>query len=75
MTGHGFRAVASTILNETGFRSDVIERQLAHCERDEVRGAYNRAEYLSERVKMMQHWADYADGIKSGAKVVTLRAA
>lgn len=75
MTGHGFRAVASTILNETGFRSDVIERQLAHCERDEVRGAYNRAEYLPERVKMMQHWADYLDGIKSGAKVVTLKAA
>ena len=75
MTGHGFRAVASTILNETGCRADVIERQLAHCERDEVRGAYNRAEYLPERVKMMQHWADYLDGIRGGAKVVTLRAA
>jgi integrase len=75
MTGHGFRAVASTILNESGFRSDVIERQLAHCERNEVRGAYNRAEYLAERAKMMQHWADYLNGIKSGAKVVTLRAA
>ena len=75
MTGHGFRAVASTILNETGFRADVIERQLAHCERDEVRGAYNRAEYLPERVKMMQHWADYLDGIRGGAKVVTLRVA
>ena len=45
MTGHGFRAVASTILNESGFNADVIERQLAHCERNEVRGAYNRAEY------------------------------
>ena len=75
MTGHGFRALASTILNETGFRSDVIERQLAHCERDEVRGAYNRAEYLPDRVKMMQHWADYLDAIMSGAKVVTLKAA
>jgi len=46
MTGHGFRSVASTILNEKGFRPDVIERQLAHHERNEVRGAYNRAQYL-----------------------------
>lgn len=72
MTGHGFRAVASTILNETGFKPDVIERQLAHCERNEVRGAYNRAEYLPERKKMMQHWADYLDGLAKGAKVVPL---
>jgi integrase len=75
MTGHGFRAVASTILNETGFNPDVIERQLAHCERNEVRGAYNRAEYLSERTQMMQHWADYLDGLKSGAKVLTFKKA
>lgn len=55
MTGHGFRAVASTMLNEQGkYRADVIERQLAHCERNDVRGAYNRAEYLPERTKMMQ---------------------
>jgi integrase len=46
MTGHRFRAVASTVLNESGFRADVIERQLAHCERNDVRGAYDRAEYL-----------------------------
>jgi integrase len=59
MTVHGFRAVASTILNETGFRSDVIERQLAHIESNEVRRAYNRAEYLDERVVMMQWWGDY----------------
>ncbi len=72
MTGHGFRAVASTILNETGFNSDVIERQLAHCERNEVRGAYNRAEYLPERKRMMQHWADYLDSIEAGAKVIPL---
>lgn len=72
MTGHGFRAVASTILNETGFKPDVIERQLAHCERNEVRGAYNRAEYLPERKKMMQHWADYLDSVEAGAKVVPL---
>lgn len=72
MTGHGFRAVASTILNETGFNPDVIERQLAHCERNEVRGAYNRAEYLKERIGMMQHWADYLESIEAGAKVIPL---
>ena len=72
MTGHGFRAVASTILNETGFNPDVIERQLAHCERNEVRGAYNRAEYLAERKRMMQHWADYLDSIEAGAEVIPL---
>ena len=72
MTGHGFRAVASTILNEQGWRADVIERQLAHCERDEVRGAYNRAEYLQERKKMMQSWASYLDALKAGAKVIPL---
>lgn len=70
MTGHGFRAVASTILNETGFNSDVIERQLAHCERNEVRGAYNRAEYMTERKRMMQHWADYLGSIEMGAQVI-----
>ncbi len=72
MTGHGFRAVASTILNKTGFNPDVIERQLAHCERNEVRGAYNRVEYLSERKRMMQHWADYLDAVEAGAKVIPL---
>jgi len=71
MTGHGFRAVASTIMNESGFRPDVIERQLAHCERNEVRGAYNRAEYLPERRQLMQWWADYLDGVKAGAEVLT----
>ena len=71
MTGHGFRAVASTILNETGFNPDVIERQLAHCERNEVRGAYNRAEYLSERKRMMQAWADQIDQMAKGENKVT----
>ena len=61
MTGHGFRGLASTILNEQGFRADVIERQLAHSERDGVRAAYNHAEYLPERRKMMQDWADFLD--------------
>ena len=62
-TGHGFHALASTILNENGFQSDIIERQLAHCERNQVRAAYNYAQYLPERRKMMQWWADYIDGI------------
>lgn len=64
-TVHGFRATASTILNEQGWRSDVIERQLAHTERNKVRAVYNRAEYLAERREMMQAWADYLDKIKS----------
>ena len=58
-TPHGFRATASTILNEHGFRPDVIERQLAHAERNKVRASYNHAQYLPERRTMMQWWADY----------------
>jgi hypothetical protein len=50
----------------------VIERQLAHCERNAVRGAYNRAEYLPERKRMIQHWADYLDSIEAGAKVIPM---
>jgi integrase len=73
MTGHGFRAIASTILNESGFRADVIERQLAHCERNDVRGAYNRAEYLQERQAMMQQYADMLDSLAAGAKVIPLQ--
>lgn len=64
-SAHGFRATASTILNETGFRPDVIERQLAHAERNKVRASYNQAEYLEERRAMMQQWADMADEIYS----------
>jgi len=60
-TPHGFRATASTILNEKGFNRDHIERQLAHGERDKVRATYNHAQYLTERHKMMQWWADYLD--------------
>lgn len=73
MTGHGFRAMASTLLNEQGFNRDVIEKQLAHEEANSVRKAYNRAAYLDERVRMMQAWADYLDALRSGAKVVALR--
>ena len=62
-TGHGFRATASTILNEHSFTPDLIERQLAHVERNKVRAAYNHAQYLPERRKMMQWWADYLDRV------------
>lgn len=70
LVGHGFRALASTTLNEHGFRPDVIERQLAHAERNKVRAAYNRAEYLKERREMMQWWANYVQEVSSGGKVV-----
>ncbi|HKE42713.1 MAG TPA: integrase arm-type DNA-binding domain-containing protein [Casimicrobiaceae bacterium] len=76
MTGHGFRAVASTVLNESGrFRPDVIERQLAHCERNDVRGAYNRAEYVDERRKMMQWYANKLDELARGGEVVPFKRA
>lgn len=65
MTGHGFRSLASTILNESGhFSPDAIERQLAHCERNKVRGAYNRAEYIGERQQMMDWYAAYLDQLR-----------
>jgi integrase len=74
MTAHGFRTLASTLLNEMGWAADAIERQLAHAEHDEVRGAYNRAEYLTERRRMMQAWADYLDGFAATGAVIPLRA-
>lgn len=73
MTGHGFRAMASTRLNEMGWAPDVIERQLAHAERNKVRAAYNRAQYLAERKKMIQTWADYLDGLRAGAQVIAFK--
>ena len=63
MTAHGFRSMASTLLNEMGWRSDVIERQLAHVDKNKVRSAYNRAEYITERRQMMQAWADFLDSL------------
>jgi integrase len=65
MTAHGFRSMASTLLNEQGWNRDAIERQLAHGERNPVRAAYNYAEHLQERRKMMQAWADYLDDLRS----------
>jgi integrase len=63
ITSHSFRSMASTLLNEQGWNRDAIERQLAHGERDKIRATYNYAEYLPERRKMMQHWADYLQSL------------
>lgn len=67
MCVHGFRSIASTILNEKGYRPDIIEMQLAHVDKNQVRAAYNRAEYIEERAKMMQEYADYLDSLKNSA--------
>jgi len=74
MTGHGFRSMASTLLNEMGWNRDAIERQLAHAERNSIRAAYNFAEFLPERRKMMQGWADYLDKLKEGANIIQVHA-
>ena len=71
MTGHGFRSMASTLLNERGWNRDAIERQLAHAERDEVRAAYNYADYLPERRRMMQAWADYLDTLAADPQPIS----
>jgi len=74
ITGHGFRAMARTILDEIlHFRPEYIEHQLAHAVRDPLGRAYNRTSFLKERREMMQQWADYLDSIKEGAKVVPFR--
>lgn len=76
MTGHGFRAMARTILDEVlGFRPDYIEHQLAHAVRDPNGRAYNRTAHLAERRKMMQQWADYLDKLKAGAEIIALPSA
>lgn len=71
MTGHGFRALAATLLNEMGcWNPDAIERQLAHAESNSVRRAYARGQYWDERVRMMQHWSDYLDQMRDGATIL-----
>ncbi len=71
MTGHGFRAIARTLLDEIlHIRPDIIEHQLAHSVKDPLGRAYNRTSHLDERRKMMQVWADYLDGLKQGAKII-----
>jgi hypothetical protein len=70
-TGHGFRALAmSTIKENLGYRHEVVDRQLAHGHKDKIAAAYDRAQFLPERKKMMQHWADYLDAVASGSKVL-----
>lgn len=73
-TVHGFRATASTILNESGFHHDAIERQLAHIERNKVRAAYHRSEYMEERRNIMQWWADFLDGCNSSKNIIPIMA-
>lgn len=74
MTGHSFRSKASTALNEMGWPPDVIERQLAHAERNKVKAAHNRAKHLAARRQMMHAWADHLDHLARGdSKVVTMR--
>lgn len=75
MTGHGFRGVASTALNEMGFRPDLIEAQLSHVDGSKVRAAYNHAQWLPERREMMAAWADYLDAVRTGGKVIPFRQA
>jgi integrase len=65
IVAHGFRHMASTALNEAGWQEDAIERQLAHKDKNTIRGIYNKAQYLAERRKMMQAWADYLDKLRN----------
>jgi integrase len=72
MTGHGFRHMASTRLNELGWNPDAIERQLSHRDRNAIRSTYNQAQYAEERARMMLAWADYLDRLRQGADVVPI---
>lgn len=72
MTGHGFRSMASTLLNENGWNRDAIERQLAHAERNNIRAAYNYAQYLPERRNMMQWWADHLEKLRGQTNVIPI---
>ncbi|MGH8625579.1 MAG: tyrosine-type recombinase/integrase [Gammaproteobacteria bacterium] len=71
-SAHSFRATASTFLNEMGYRSDLVEKQLAHQPQDKIRASYNRAEYMEERRAMMQSYADFIDAL-SGGNVISLK--
>ena len=75
MTAHGFRATARTLLAELGWMPDAIERQLAHKASGPLGAAYDRAQFLAERRKMMQAWADYLDGLRTGAKIISIKKA
>jgi integrase len=73
LTIHGLRATGSTVLNEAGFRSDIIETALAHKEENAIRAAYNHAQYVEERRKMMNWWSDYLNGVEQGAQVIPIK--
>jgi len=75
ITPHGFRHMASTMLHEMGFQSHLIEKQMAHCDRNRIRGVYNHAEYLADRKLMMQAWADYLEKLKADeqGKILPIR--
>jgi integrase len=74
-TIHGFRALASSILHESGFPPHVIEKQLAHADHNKIAGAYRyQAQYMPERVHIMQWWADFLDSQQAGARVIPIRA-
>jgi len=73
ITAHGFRGVASTFLNTLGYRSEVIEAQLSHKDKNEIRSAYNHADYMEERKAMLQEWANYLDSLKAGAEVIPIK--
>ncbi len=72
MTGHGFRSMASTLLNEMNYNTDAIERQLAHSESNKVKAAYNYAEHLGLRREMMQEWSDFLDRLKKDKNTLVL---
>ena len=72
ITAHGFRGVASTFLHTLGYRTEVIESQLSHKDKNEVRSAYNHADYMEERKTMLQDWANYLDNLKQGADVIPI---
>lgn len=72
-TGHGFRHLFSTAMNEKGYKEDWIERQLSHGDPDKIRGTYNKAVYLEPRRKMLQQWADHLDAIRAGSDVIPIK--
>ncbi|MFW6227560.1 MAG: tyrosine-type recombinase/integrase, partial [Bacteroidota bacterium] len=72
IVAHGFRHMASTLLHEQNWPSHVIEKQLAHTDSNKIRGVYNKAEYLNERIRLMQGWADFLDGLKKGGQVMPI---
>lgn len=71
LTGHGLRGTLSTALNEMGYNSDWIEAQLSHAGDNKIRGTYNHAQYVEQRRKMMQEWADYLEGLEERAEPIS----